>query len=54
MMSASAVYGMVQACSDGDIHLCGCKDMDNAPDPQDGWSWGGCSDSVEESKFTLE
>lgn len=39
--------GVINACSDGDIRLCGCRNMKNVPDPQPEWTWGGCSDDVE-------
>lgn len=47
LMSASTVHGMVQACSDGDIYLCGCKNMAGELDPKPGWEWGGCSDNID-------
>ena len=48
LMSASAVHGVVNSCSDGDIYMCGCREMENVPDPDlPGWTWGGCSDSLD-------
>ena len=37
--------------SDGDIYMCGCREMNDVPDPQPGWTWGGCSDSVDNGEF---
>ena len=51
LMSASAMVGVVDACSDGDIYMCGCREMNDVPDPQPGWTWGGCSDAVDNGGF---
>ena len=50
-MSASALYGVIQTCSTGFLAMCGCRDMSNEGDPKPGWSWGGCSDDLDNSKY---
>jgi hypothetical protein len=54
LMSASAIVGVVEACSDGDIYMCGCREMQDVPDPQRGWTWGGCSDSVDNGELCYQ